>query len=970
MGTTESTQRRSAWVLGFVTSFCTGPSLFPVNLQATFVYGTAFVILWLRVRREKRPLRDSPHLFLALGILLALSFAFATNTWVLIALYGSVIFLGIDFVLRGFSPQRYESLPAFALETLALALSFVKKTFSRTTMAQFLSAHGTHPRDESSGPSRRRLPVLLVSIAGGIFLAYIFHLLFASVNEDYARFMGAFMEWVWSVLLKDLLFGIFYSYLLFALFGAERSKPREAWGRKLPVVTAVGALIAVILVTGIFSVFQTKLIVVDVPELRFSDLSKYTQQGFLQLVIAIVLGYCVALLAVHTRRRAQGPVKLLSTLTFFFIAELLLAAAFSAHKIGLLQKVFGFKDERILASVGILFIVFSFVLLIIRSLSEKSDAAGLRFQIWFLLVAALGVNVWSVDLIATTVHPIRYFKDGKPFEDHSYLFGNSYDNAQEWPRLIDEMRTVDALRPGAGYFWGHESSGRSDVFGGTYTPLCVQADLGPSDPRAEDEFEEHLPTRLLMKASEKYAHRFQIHSPGNFRLQWILDFNFREHRASAFAESDSGEMRRFRSYLVEYCRPEEEEADLSPGAGGDSSDWIPYRRKEKWGFADRNRRIVIEPKYSQTWPMRHGLARALLKDKYGWVNISGRESGPFPYDGADDLVDGLARVYAAGKWGFVNADGKEVVPPRYDAAGPSRSGLALVKLNGKWGMIDAAGRELLPPLYTSIDPAFNDGLARVMRGTSYGFIDMKGAEIIPAKYERAHPFQGGFAAVRSGKWGFVDKLGKEVIPPIYDDVRDFREGFAAVARNGKWGFVDATSREVVGLVYDGAGDFHDGAAVVLSGSLRGIVNQRGLEVTSPQYEKISAFSDGLAKVRHKGQISYIDATGKIVIPPRLTEGGAFKNGIAAAGLTHWTRGFVDKSGREIVPMQYDRVEVFHEGLARVRANGRFGYVDTSGRVVIPLRYDSAGDFFGGIAQVKRNQASGYIDRNGTEFWDD
>jgi hypothetical protein len=73
--------------------------------------------------------------------------------------------------------------------------------------------------------------------------------------------------------------------------------------------------------------------------------------------------------------------------------------------------------------------------------------------------------------------------------------------------------------------------------------------------------------------------------------------------------------------------------------------------------------------------------------------------------------------------------------------------------------------------------------------------------------------------------------------------------------------------------------------------------------------------DRLFLVREKGKYGYIDRTGRVIIPPKFKEAGNFS-----------------------------------DGLARVRLNEaeqRYGYIDTSGRVVIPPQFDQVGDFFEG-----------------------
>src|SRR5438445_13333722 len=48
-------------------------------------------------------------------------------------------------------------------------------------------------------------------------------------------------------------------------------------------------------------------------------------------------------------------------------------------------------------------------------------------------------------------------------------------------------------------------------------------------------------------------------------------------------------------------------------------------------------------------------------------------------------------------------------------------------------------------------------------------------------------------------------------------------------------------------------------------------------------------------------------------------------------------------------------------LFNVRKEGKFGYIDKTGKVVIPLTYDEAYDFREGLARVEINGKTGFVD---------
>jgi hypothetical protein len=79
-------------------------------------------------------------------------------------------------------------------------------------------------------------------------------------------------------------------------------------------------------------------------------------------------------------------------------------------------------------------------------------------------------------------------------------------------------------------------------------------------------------------------------------------------------------------------------------------------------------------------------------------------------------------------------------------------------------------------------------------------------------------------------------------------------------------------------------------------------------------------------------------------------------------------GYMDKSGRIVIPLQYDWAEPFSEGRAAVIRNGKYGFIDASGRLVIDLQFDHLGTnvppFRDGHALVREGKQWRLIDRDG------
>ena len=133
------------------------------------------------------------------------------------------------------------------------------------------------------------------------------------------------------------------------------------------------------------------------------------------------------------------------------------------------------------------------------------------------------------------------------------------------------------------------------------------------------------------------------------------------------------------------------------------------------------------------------------------------------------------------------------------------------------------------------------------------------------------------------------------------------------------------------------------------------------------YDYIDCLSEGLARVE-KGEypnkkFGFIDKTGKVVIPLIYDYAWHFSEGLAGVE-KNGKRGFVDKTGKVVIPLIYDDAGWFSEGLAEVGKNGKYGFVDKTGKVVVPLIYDYAYHFYNGEAEVSVDDEHFYIDKEG------
>ena len=214
-------------------------------------------------------------------------------------------------------------------------------------------------------------------------------------------------------------------------------------------------------------------------------------------------------------------------------------------------------------------------------------------------------------------------------------------------------------------------------------------------------------------------------------------------------------------------------------------------------------------------------------------------------------------------------------------------------------------------------------------------------------------------------------------------------GLRAVYVKGKWGYADRSGKLIIKPQFDAARPFTDGLAQV------GMLDEE-----LPELE-----------ARPNIKWGYIDETGRILVELRYAVLGRFSENLAAAALLDAEKperpalgrgnrlnlkwGYVDRSGREVIPMQFLAAGDFAQGLAHVNAGGgggagegslcgppaNYGYIDKTGAFVINPRFARASGFQNGRARVSIGRITyagrclccgprfvgkhGYIDRSGT-----
>ncbi|GJM32961.1 MAG: hypothetical protein DHS20C18_19620 [Saprospiraceae bacterium] len=128
-------------------------------------------------------------------------------------------------------------------------------------------------------------------------------------------------------------------------------------------------------------------------------------------------------------------------------------------------------------------------------------------------------------------------------------------------------------------------------------------------------------------------------------------------------------------------------------------------------------------------------------------------------------------------------------------------------------------------------------------------------------------------------------------------------------------------------------------------------------IIEPRFRAAGEFSEGLAPVKVFSKYGYIDKMGEFAIIPEFDKADVFSEGMAKVGLRddeldmHY--GFIDITGTWIVQPVYDQAEPFSDGMAAVCLDDKWGFIDENGEVKVEINYLAASNFQNGQAYLTR-----------------
>ena len=173
-------------------------------------------------------------------------------------------------------------------------------------------------------------------------------------------------------------------------------------------------------------------------------------------------------------------------------------------------------------------------------------------------------------------------------------------------------------------------------------------------------------------------------------------------------------------------------------------------KNRKVGFIDYDGNTVIGIIWDEIkWGAKSELWAVRKDNKWGYINRNGKVIISLHFDYVSLFNDNRARIKINNKWGYINITGELVIKPFYDDI----------------GTLNCIGKDANKSYYGAL----------VKKDDKYGFINEEGKYISKPLFEEAFEFWDiGYACVKDcGKWGIIDRTGEVVVRGRFDDIGEY-----------------------------------------------------------------------------------------------------------------------------------------------------------------------------------------------------
>ncbi len=317
---------------------------------------------------------------------------------------------------------------------------------------------------------------------------------------------------------------------------------------------------------------------------------------------------------------------------------------------------------------------------------------------------------------------------------------------------------------------------------------------------------------------------------------------------------------------------------------------IPYRKGDKWGYANADAQIIITPKYDDARWFSEEMAAVKVGAKWGYINKAGKMVIPAKFtvaksfrkgfvptknkDGGDSVIFAGASIVASGYENCINKKGQMYTKCPAIAENSVASNTVAMETTVREKTYSVPNNNgLFDKIVDDYKIAGSDETYYIaQKGGMYGVFNTKFETIVPFEYNSIKQIKSGgnqYLQVKKSEMnGVIKGDGVAAITPNYSNLVMVKgvEGndYVIVQKDGKTYVKDINNNDIIPAVYaDVTYDDNGGFILTDKSNMRGFYFS-DKKIIAPKYADIRIANRGSNYLQIKtssGKVGYINSTG-------------------------------------------------------------------------------------------------------------
>ena len=361
---------------------------------------------------------------------------------------------------------------------------------------------------------------------------------------------------------------------------------------------------------------------------------------------------------------------------------------------------------------------------------------------------------------------------------------------------------------------------------------------------------------------------------------------------------------------------------------------VGYKENGLWGLMSLKNNKVTESQFQNLYPLNRNLIVAskdiLGQELYGIVDLEGNILLEFEYHRLNlfnNLIVAAKEVNSQIRYGILNQSYLEVVPFQYTRIKTLNNKFAFLIKDTYQGLVDAAGKILIEPKYHEIEVKGDAFKGRFFN--TYEIRDQHNQLLASHQVQSLRKAgEGIVVAATAGQSQVLTTRGKVIKSLPETSVQDFVGDLAVIKQGGQFGVINSEGELLIPT---------NKRSIWLNERYIGVQSVDGFwslldinlnKISSRNYRQIKPSIEGLFAVKRLDRWGFMDGTGEEVIPPQYDEAESFNEGAAYAKyLGSW--GVINQNGDWIVKPRYEKLEKLDQNTYLFQNGEESGLVSTS-----------------------------------------